>query len=150
MFGYSALNAGRIWRSGCLKSICRHSMGSQWVGDSIGKTPPRRGATYLKDSLPNHLRTLELPHQRVSGTGGDADNDTVSFLPLACTGYLHNIGGGKPSPPMVPLIQHIGDLGCTEWEAPHHCQVRQGGREEAPTAGGGRDTGEYIEIHPGL
>ena len=69
--------------------------------------------------------------------GCDAEGDAVSFIPPTCTVYRHHIGGEKPLPPMVPLTQHVGALACTNWDVPRFRTMRQGGREEAPTSGGG-------------
>ena len=47
-------------------------------------------------------------------------------------------------------MQHAIALDYTEREAPHHHPVRQGGGEQAQTAGGGGATGEFGEGLPGL
>ena len=86
----------------------------------------------------------------MSGTGGNADGDAGSFISPAYLGYCHHIGREKPTPPTVPPMQHVGDLACTERETPRHHPVRQGGGEEAPTAGLGGSEEEYIEVFPGL
>ena len=105
---------------------------------------------YLQDGLPNRRRTVELHHQGIYGTGVTAYGDAGSFISLACPGYCNNIGGGKPPPPTVHPVQHSGALEFTEWEAPCHLPVRQGGGEESPTADIRGDVGEYREDLPGL
>ena len=50
---------------------------------------------------------------------------------------------------MLP-IQYDGELEYTEKEAPRHRPVRQGGGEEAQTAGGGGVSGEFGEGLTGL
>ena len=57
---------------------------------------------------------------------------------------------GNPPPPTVHPVQHSGALEFTEWEAPCHLPVRQGGGEEAPTADIRGDVGDYREGLPGL
>ena len=75
---------------------------------------------HLQDSFPNHRGTKELPRQGVSGTGGNTDGNSVSFLSQACPGHIHCIGGGKPPPPTVPLMQNYGVLTITERASPRH------------------------------
>ena len=86
----------------------------------------------------------------MSGTGSNADDDVSSFIPTKCPGYRHHIGEGKSPPPTVPAMRYVGDLACTEWEAPIYHTVWQGGGEEAPKAGGGGAVGEYKVGLPGL
>ena len=50
----------------------------------------------------------------------------------------------------LPPIQYSGALAYTEWEAPRHRLVRQGGGEEAQTSGGGRAAGKFGEGLSGL
>ena len=47
-------------------------------------------------------------------------------------------------------MRHDGALKCTEWEAPCHLPVHQGGGEEVQTAVGGGAAGEFTEGLPGL
>ena len=86
----------------------------------------------------------------MSGTSGDEDSDVSTLFSLACTEYYYQLGGGKPSAPMVPPMQHAGALACTEWETPCHLPVRQGVGKEAQATGGGGSTGEFGEGPPGL
>ena len=61
------------------------------------------------------------------------DGDTGQLLSPACMGQCDYSGGGKPPPPLLPLVQHAGALAIAKWVASHHFPVLQGGGEEAPT-----------------
>ena len=125
-------------------------MGRKRVGDIIGKPRPRREATYLQDEITNRWGTAELPRQGRSGTFSNKDGDAGSFIPPACPGYRHHFGLGKPPPPTVPPMRHAGALEYTGRKALRQLPVRQGGREEAQTTGGGGSEGEFWEGLPGL
>ena len=47
-------------------------------------------------------------------------------------------------------MRHDGALKCTEWEAPCHLPVHQGGGEEVQTAVRGGAAGDFTEGLPGL
>ena len=76
---------------------------------------------------------------------GNEDGDIGTPFPRACMGYCYYFGGGKLSSPTVLLLQHDGALACSEWEAPFHRPVRQGGGRELKAAGGGGSVGEFGE-----
>ena len=75
---------------------------------------PGWGDTYLHNGLLGRRGTAELPHRGVFGAGGNKDGDAGSFLPPAWPGYRHHFVGGKPPPPTVPPMRHVGALEHTE------------------------------------
>ena len=107
--------------------------------NTLGNQGPWQRAMHLQYGFTNRWGTKELPHQGVSGMGGNMDGDAGSFLVPTCPGHCHYIGGGKSPPPIVPPMRYSGDLASTEWAALRLLLVRQRGREEPPTDGGRGD-----------
>ena len=105
---------------------------------------------YLCDGFPNRWGTNELPRRGVLGTGSYAGINAGSFCSPACLGHRHHIGGGKPPPLTVPLVQHSGALTSTEWAAPPYLPVRQGSGEKSQTSGRRVDAVDFGEGLPGL
>ena len=52
----------------------------------------------------------ELSHRGVSGTGSNADGDSVTLHTLACQGNRDHAGRLQPPPPTVTPVRHAGDL----------------------------------------
>ena len=106
---------------------CSPSTDTAWESNGLeiafGNHSPQRVAMCLQDGLPDRWGNVEFTYRGVSGTGSDADGNAGSFLSPAYPRYLHHIRGGKPIPPTVPLMWHVGALVCTEQEAPCHCLV---------------------------
>ena len=77
---------------------------------TLGDHGPRRRSTNLQDGFPNCRGPEELSCQGLSGTGSNADGDAGPFPTRSCQVHRDHIGGGKPHPPTVPLVQHDGAL----------------------------------------
>ena len=117
-----------------------------WAGGGeeteLGSHAPWRGTADILDVLPDRRRTAELPGQGLYGTSGDENGDEDTFYSPACMGYCGPFGGGKTPLPTVLPMRHAGPLECSEWEAPFHHPVQQGGGAEAKASGGGVTTVE--------
>ena len=71
-------------------------------------------------------RPAELTGGGMPGPSGNEDGDAGPFTIPACPGHRVNSGGGKPPPPMVHPMPHVGPPAGTERKAPCHSSVRQG------------------------
>ena len=69
--------------------------------------------------------------------GGDADGHADAVLASARPGHRGNTVGGKPPPTMMPLVQNSGAMAVTEWVAPAHSTMQEGGGAELTTVGSG-------------
>ena len=79
------------------------------------------------------------------GTGGDTDGNEGTITTPGCQGNRDHAGGGKPPPPMIPPVQHNGDLeGYERAVSEHHSVCQWGGAEETAAVRGG-DTGDLRE-----
>ena len=83
-------------------------------------------------------------------TSGDKGGDAGPFSVPSCPVHRGNFGGGKPTLPMVPPMQHSGPLAYVERKAPCHLTVFQRGGAEDKTVSGGGIAGEHGEVLLGL
>ena len=85
----------------------------------------------ISDGFPDQGRAEELPCGGLPRKGWDTDSNADAFLQPACPGHCDHLGGGKPPTHKVPTMRHAGLVAGTQWEAPHHRNVKErGGIEE--------------------
>ena len=95
----------------------------------------------LKHQENNHSVTSPMAQAFVGTTSTQKSFRRNFHFPPVFPGHRDYIGVGKPTPPMVPLVQYTGDLASSKWAAYCHRSVYKGGGEKSPMGGEIGDAG---------
>ena len=74
----------------------------------------------LQDGFTNHGEAMSLSRKGVLGKGSNTDGHVGPLTTPSFLGTRDHPGGGQPTPPTLPLVQHAGALECSERAAYYH------------------------------
>ena len=86
----------------------------------------RGGASDISDRVPQGGGE-GVSSGRMSGEGRDMDGDVGEFLEMACEGHRDHIGGGKPPPSKMPMMQHASPMAGPQRPPQKHRDVQEWG-----------------------
>ena len=87
-----------------------HDTAREGKGERMGMDGRSHGGGREKDLSDgvSKGRGKGLPSRRVPGEGGDEDGDARALLEKARAGHFHHPRRGKPPPPPVRELRHVG------------------------------------------